>query len=203
MEHSSKLYAALMADTHRLSGRHSFGLLCRHLLLRRTFRVNCSLRICQAIAGSNVVVRLTLPLFKIVHKLFAHIAAMDFDWPTQIGPGLVLVHGRGLVVNEYARIGSNVTLFHGVTIGCSDKISRTGEREKGFPVLEDEVWVGPYAIITGGITIGRGSRIAGGAFVTDDVPPYSIVSGNPAAIIKTGCIPDVFNPAPLATVAQL
>ncbi len=185
-----------MADTHRQSGRHGFGLLCRHLLLRRTFRVNVSMRLCQAVAGSNVVVRLTLPLFKMLHKLFAHIAAMDLEWPTEIGPGLALVHGRGLVINRYAKIGSNVSLFHGVTIGCSDRIARNGERQKGFPVLEDEVWVGPYAIITGGITIGRGSRIAGGAVVNDDVPPYSIVTGNPAVIVKSNCVPDVYNPAP-------
>jgi serine O-acetyltransferase len=187
-----------MADTHRLSGRHSFALMLRHTILRRTFRVNFTMRMCKIISESNVVVSLTLPLFKIAHKLATHIAAVDMDWDTDIGPGLVLVHGRGLVVNRHVRIGSNVALFHGVTIGVNDKISRSGEREKGFPVLEDEVWVGPYAIIAGAITIGRGSRIAGGAYVTEDVPAYSIVSGNPAVIVKSDCVPDVFHPAPLA-----
>jgi len=67
----------------------------------------------------------------------------------------------------------------------------------GYPTLEDEVWVGPHAIITGGITIGRGSRIAGGAVVNENIPPYSIVAGNPAKIIKSDCIPDVMHPAPL------
>ncbi|WP_074773002.1 hypothetical protein [Nitrosospira multiformis] len=64
-------------------------------------------------------------------------------------------------------------------------------------MIEDEVWIGPHAIIVGGVTIGRGSRIAGGAFVTENVPPYSIVSGNPSTIVKANCTPDVMNPAPL------
>lgn len=66
----------------------------------------------------------------------------------------------------------------------------------GYPVLEDEVWVGPHAIIVGDVTVGRGSRIAGGAFVTESVPPYSVVIGNPAVIVKNNCTPDVMFPAP-------
>lgn len=59
------------------------------------------------------------------------------------------------------------------------------------------MWVGPHAIIVGGVTIGRGSRIAGGAFVTVNIPPYSIVSGNPATIVKNNCVADVMHPAPV------
>jgi len=122
---------------------------------------------------------------------------MDLSWRTEIGGGLALPHGWGLVVNAGAKIGNNVSLFHGVTLGRRDKISRDGERLTEYPVLEDEVWVGPHAIIVGGVTIGRGSRIAGGAFVTESIPPYSVVSGNPSVIVKSNCTPDVMNPAPL------
>lgn len=66
-----------------------------------------------------------------------------------------------------------------------------------YPVLEDEVWVGPHAVIIGGVTIGRGSRVAAGAFVTESVPPHSVVSGNPAVIVKSHCVPDVMNQAPI------
>lgn len=51
-------------------------------------------------------------------------------------------------------------------------------------VLENDVWVGTRVIIVGGITIGTGAIIAAGAVVTKDVPPYAIVGGNPAKIIK-------------------
>ncbi|MDO8412873.1 MAG: hypothetical protein Q7S51_03665 [Gallionellaceae bacterium] len=42
---------------------------------------------------------------------------MDFPWQTKSGGGLALTHGWGLVISPGAKIGKNVTLFHGVTLG--------------------------------------------------------------------------------------
>lgn len=188
---------ALKGDTHRQYGRFSWGCLLKGTLGRRTFRPIVTMRLCQTVAVAGPLMRLTLPLFKILHRVACQIAAVDLPWGMQVGTGFALTHGWGLVVTPGARLGNNVTLFHGVTLGRRDRIARDGTRSTDYPVLEDEVWVGPHAIIVGGITIGRGSRIAGGAFVVNDVPPYSVVSGNPAAIIKSNCVPDVNNPAPL------
>ena len=102
-------------------------------------------------------------------------------------------HGRGIVVNAGARIGRNVTLFHGVTLSQRDHIDAQGLRHTLYPVIEDEVWIGPRAIIVGGVTVGRGSRIAGGAYVFEDVPPYCVVMGNPGQIVRRDCTPDVQN----------
>ena len=51
-------------------------------------------------------------------------------------------------------------------------------------VIEDDVWIGARAIILKGVTIGRGSVIAAGSIVTKSIPPYSIVAGVPARVIK-------------------
>jgi acetyltransferase-like isoleucine patch superfamily enzyme len=51
-------------------------------------------------------------------------------------------------------------------------------------VIEDDVWIGTRAIILHGVTIGRGAIIGAGAVVTKNVPPYAIVGGVPAKIIK-------------------
>lgn len=51
-------------------------------------------------------------------------------------------------------------------------------------VIEDDVWVGTRAIILAGVTIGRGAVVAAGAFVTKPVPPYAIVAGSPARILR-------------------
>jgi serine O-acetyltransferase len=187
----------LKADTHRQFGCFSWGRAIRGALLSRTFRVVVTMRLCQAVAKSRGTLRLMLPVFKVLHRLATHMAAMDFSWQTNAGAGLALTHGWGLVVNPGAKIGCNVTLMHGVTLGRSDRIDATGERTSHFPMLEDEVWVGPHAIIVGGVTIGRGSRIGGGAFVTESVPPNSLVLGNPGVVVKRDCTPDVMNPAPL------
>jgi acetyltransferase-like isoleucine patch superfamily enzyme len=50
--------------------------------------------------------------------------------------------------------------------------------------IEDEVWIGANAVITAGVTVGKHSVVAGGSVVTKNVPPYSIVGGNPAKILK-------------------
>lgn len=55
---------------------------------------------------------------------------------------------------------------------------------KGDIVIGDDVWIGCGAIILSGVTVGQGAVIAAGAVVTKDVPPYSIVGGSPAKVIK-------------------
>lgn len=189
-------WSSLKADTFRQYGEFTWEHVITGALTRRTFRAVVTMRLCQ-IAYSRGALRVSLPFFKVLHRLATHLAAIDLSWRTDVKPGLAITHGWGLVVSPGARIGKNVTLFHGVTLGRRDRIAQDGTRLTEYPVLEDEVWVGPHAIIVGGVTIGCGSRIAGGAFVIENVPPHSIVSGNPAVIVKSDCAPDVMYPAPV------
>lgn len=55
---------------------------------------------------------------------------------------------------------------------------------KGDIIIEDDVWIGSSSIIMSGVKIGQGAIVAAGAVVTKDVPPYAIVGGVPAKIIK-------------------
>jgi len=186
----------IKADTYRLRGQYGTLLLIKAFLTNRSFRPILTLRLCQAASGLGKPRLLALPFCKILHRITCQLAGMDMPWQTEIGGGLAIAHGWGLVVNPQVKIGSNVTLFHGVTLGQRDRIARDGTRSTGYPTLENDVWVGPNAIIVGDVRIGAGSRIGGGAFVTEDVPKHSVVSGNPARIVKTNCSPDVASPAP-------
>lgn len=185
----------IKADTTRLSGAFSWPALIFGFLFRRSFRAIITLRLCNLIYQSPAPVRWMMPLAKLLHRLACQRAGMDLPWRTNIGAGLSIAHGWGLVVNEEVVIGMNVTLFHGVTLGRSDTIAIDGSRESRFPVIESDVWIGPHAIVVGSAVVGTGSRISGGAFVNREIPPRSIVMGNPATIVKTGCPTDVFNPA--------
>jgi serine O-acetyltransferase len=184
---------ALKADTHRLFGRTSWQLTLKGLLVNSAFGPLATLRLCQATQQFAPPWRwLAWVPARILHELTCLRAGIELPWRTQVEPGLTLTHGHGMVVNVNTRIGRNVTLFHGVTLGQRDAIDKDGNRQTYYPVIEDDVWIGPHAIVVGA-RIGKGSRIAGGAYVYQDVPPYCVVLGNPGKIVKTECTPDVVN----------
>ena len=57
-------------------------------------------------------------------------------------------------------------------------------RTKGEVVIGDNVWIGDKASILPGVIIGKGSIVGANSVVTKDVPPFTVVGGNPAKIIK-------------------
>lgn len=54
-----------------------------------------------------------------------------------------------------------------------------------FVVIEDDCWIASNSTILAGVTIGKGSVVAAGSVVTKNVPPYSVVAGSPATVIKS------------------
>ncbi len=80
-------------------------------------------------------------------------------------------------MNSEARIGSNVNLHKGVTIGSENR----GGRE-GAPTIGNRVYIGVNSTVIGAIHIGDDVLIAANSFVNFDVPSHSVVVGNPATI---------------------
>jgi len=100
-----------------------------------------------------------------------------------------------IAARSTVRIGSKVLFGPEVTvIGGGHNIAEPGramadvhEKRDGDDlgvVIEDDVWVGARAIILRGVTVRRGSVIGAGAVVTRDVPPYSVVAGCPARVLR-------------------
>ncbi|MDR6515985.1 serine O-acetyltransferase [Chryseobacterium camelliae] len=96
---------------------------------------------------------------------------------TEIGEGFYLGHWGSLVINPRTKIGKNCNIAQGVTVGQQNR-----GKNAGIPVIGNEVWIGANAVIVGGITIGDNVLIAPNAYVNFDVPPHSVVVGNPAKI---------------------
>ena len=71
-------------------------------------------------------------------------------------------------------------------------LKKEGETQaKGDIIVNDDVWIGDSALILSGVEIGQGAVIAAGAVVTEDVPPYAVVGGVPARVIKYRFTDDV------------
>ena len=118
----------------------------------------------------------------------------------------IINNGMGdIFIGDYTHVTSRVklvgpvTLGNYVTIGSGAQITglthnyldvtRPIAKQGVTPnrtVVEDDVWIGGNSCINQGITIGTHSIIASGSVVTKNVPPYSVVGGNPARILSTG-----------------
>jgi len=97
---------------------------------------------------------------------------------TAIGEGLYIGHLGRIIIHPDAKLGKNINLATGVTIGMENR----GKR-KGVPTLEGDCWIGTNAVVVGNVKIGRDVLIAPLSYVNFDVPDHSIVVGNPARII--------------------
>lgn len=97
----------------------------------------------------------------------------------QIGKGLFIDHGHGVIIGETTIIGDNVTLYQGVTLGGTGK-----EHGKRHPTIGNNVMISAGAKVLGSFTIGDNSKIGAGSVVLSEVPPNSTVVGVPGRVVK-------------------
>lgn len=97
----------------------------------------------------------------------------------EIGKGLFIDHGHGVVIGETTIIGDNVTLYQGVTLGGTGK-----EKGKRHPTIGDNVMIGAGAKVLGSFSIGDNSKVAAGSVVLEEVPPNCTVVGVPGIVVK-------------------
>jgi serine O-acetyltransferase len=95
-----------------------------------------------------------------------------------IGSGFFIDHGMGVVIGETAEVGTDVTIYHGVTLGGASL-----NKGKRHPTVGDRVVIGAGAKVLGAIEIGADSRIGANAVVVKSVPANSVVVGVPGQIV--------------------
>lgn len=112
-------------------------------------------------------------------KFMSYRTGIQIPARTQIGEGFYIGHSGRVIIHPEAVLGKNMNIGTGVTIGYENR----GKR-KGAPKFEGKCWIGTNAVIVGNVKIGEDVMIAPLTFVNFNVPPHSIVIGNPAKIIE-------------------
>ena len=103
----------------------------------------------------------------------------------RVSMALLLPAGGGVKIGSYFHSGTNVKIMLGShDYDHGEKIPYGKAYTSKQVVIDDYVWLGSDVIISGNIHIGEGAIVAIGSVVVKDVPPYAIVGGNPAKIIK-------------------
>ena len=144
------------------------------LLFFKGFQALQAYRIAHVFWKSNRIF-----LAEMIQSLISQKLSVDIHPAAKIGHGILLDHATNLVVGETARIGNNVSILHGVTLGGTG--NEVGDRH---PKISDGVMIGAHAQLLGNIKIGKGAKIGAGAVVLEDVPPHVTVAGVPA--VKVG-----------------
>jgi serine O-acetyltransferase len=121
--------------------------------------------------------KLRLPA-RILSQVARFYTGVDIHPGALLGRRLFIDHAAGVVIGETAIVGSDVTMYQGVTLGGTGK-----GHGKRHPTVCDGVFIGNNANILGDITVGENSRVGAGSVVLSDVPPNSTVVGVPAHII--------------------
>ncbi|MCK4542478.1 MAG: serine acetyltransferase [Spirochaetales bacterium] len=102
---------------------------------------------------------------------------MDIHPGAEIGRGFFIDHGTGVVIGETTRIGNNVKIYQGVTLGALSPFDRQGKPRKGekrHPDIEDDVIIYANSTILGGKTvIGKGAIIGGNSWITRSIPGHN------------------------------
>ncbi|MBN3756908.1 serine acetyltransferase [Paraburkholderia sp. Tr-20389] len=109
------------------------------------------------------------------------IMGIEIPVKTQIGKGLTIYHGFGLVINGYSVIGDYCVLRHGVTIG---NIMRADGTYTGAPIIGNCVEFGANSIALGEIEIGNNARIGAGAVLLSSLAEHAVAVGVPARAVE-------------------
>lgn len=140
------------------------------ILLFRLGKIGCCF--------SGLIRLLFTPVRFLYVLIVQYLMCVDIPLDIEVGGGLRIFHGMGLVVHPGVVIGRNCILRHGVTIGER----KTGSGE--VPIIGDDVEFGCNSAALGPIYVGNGALIGAGAVVMQSVPPGGVMAGTAAKLIR-------------------
>jgi serine O-acetyltransferase len=153
-----------------------FALLSQGLWATSAYRLNHYVRY-------RLGLRLLGAFPHILHRIIIAITGINIDRQAHIGPGLMFPHAGGIIVGP-VRLGRNCDIFHGTTLGESSKTPDDSSSRPDVPTLGNRVWIGPGAVIAGGVTVADDAVVAANSLLVRDVPPRGVMIGVPARLVS-------------------
>lgn len=120
-------------------------------------------------------------LARAISQFSRFLTGIDIHPGANIGKGLFMDHGTGIVIGETAEIGDNCTIYHGATLGGTGK-----DRGKRHPTIGNNVLISAGAKILGPFKVGDNARIGANAVVLHEVEENTTIVGVPGRAVKKG-----------------
>jgi serine O-acetyltransferase len=173
------LLKLVSADLFRYGGAHGWLGFARTLIWEAGFRYTWVVRVGGFLRSQKWSRWGVYHLFKFWRHGLSLKLGIYLDFGTEIAGGLYIPHPYGIIVNRRSQIGENCNIAQHVTIGLKSR-----DPNKGCPVLGNRVYVGPGAVIIGGINVGDDVAIGANCVVVKDVPSRAVVVGVPGRVVS-------------------
>jgi serine O-acetyltransferase len=178
----------IKSDAYRYSASMAWNNMIYLYLKSSGFRYTVWLRIAHGFRSNKFLY--ILPWFVLSKLKYKY--GYDIPAETTIAEGFYIGHFGNVVISSKATIKKNCNISHGVTIGY-----KAGNLNNGYPIIGENVYIGPGAKIFGGITVGNNVAIGANAVVNKDIPDNCTVAGVPAQIVsQSGSFELILNKIP-------
>jgi len=134
---------------------------------------------------AHILYEMKVPVLPRIMAEYAHEkTGIDIHPGAQIASPFFIDHGTGIVIGETARIGSEVRIYQGVTLGALT-VERSMANTRRHPTIEDHVVIYAGSTILGGDTvIGHHTVVGGNTWITESILPHSVVYRNHRVVVK-------------------
>ncbi|EOR94080.1 hexapeptide transferase family protein [Arcticibacter svalbardensis MN12-7] len=167
----------IKSDLQRYAGKATMGMFFKHYFISPGFKYSFYLRLCKYYRKKNKLVYL---FFRILLRHYSYKFGFDIPVMTTIGFGLYIGHFGNVVISSKAVIGDNCNISQGVTIGYNPR-----GKFKGYPIIGNNVFIGPGAVVIGNVNIGDNVAIGANCVVTKNFSKNDVVTGIPGTVIST------------------
>ena len=169
----------ITSDLYRYCGRINFLCFMRYILFGTGFKYSFWMRTANFTKSNLFLKFIIYPISRVILRHLSFKLGISIPYNTRIDKGFYIGHFGGIVINSDTVIGINCNISQGVTLGQANR-----GKNKGTPIIGNNVYIGPGAKIVGAVKVGNNVAIGANCVVTKDIADNSVVVGIPGRVIS-------------------